>query len=678
MSATFDAYRKWLGILPEEQPPDHYRLLGIVRFEEDPDTISNAADRQMGHMRTFQTGPHSAQSQKLLNEIAAARLCLLNAAKKAEYDRQLRTEEASRGKPPVAAPAPQQPTPRPTAPMAPIAGSMPPAPAWRQAPPDTTPEVTIEIPQAPQAIRPATESAAPIEVAPAARRRRPGITLPKTEREPSDAHKTLLLAAGIAGVALAIFVVFQVRSRSGGEVSHKRADVANDLIDDDAEKARAIRESSEDRHDHVVLTGKVIPKPEISVTVDKDSRAEDSRTPQPPPTVPVISKPVAEPETDSSSIWAKLTRQLNDLSSWHVNSGQWSKKGGRLQGHGDSRLIFPVELPERFLLSFEMTVVDGMRPRVIFMGDKNFHFGNEGYVRTLFVHDGILLPIVGAPRPYATGVPLKIACRITEQEIEFQVDGELVARCGRERSGPLKLALSAGDYWSKGQVLFGPFALGPAPPKPLAALPPKTSGGSIDRLAPEPSTHGPAAKDGGWRDVFDGKSLDGWTGDVGLMRVQNGILVNNGKPAIVMAPGEHEDFELELEFRLAQAGNSGLGICHSGSGQPAENGLEVELIDDGANPRLRGAERCGAIFWLADAKAGHFKRWPQWNQLRVTSLKDVVRVELNGTLVTDTTRSGMKQFNPKHKGVSRTSGKICLLPLRGRSEYRHIRIRSAK
>lgn len=62
MSETFDAYRKWLGISPTEQPPDHYRLLGVVRFEDDADTISNAADRQMAHVRTFQTGPHSALS----------------------------------------------------------------------------------------------------------------------------------------------------------------------------------------------------------------------------------------------------------------------------------------------------------------------------------------------------------------------------------------------------------------------------------------------------------------------------------------------------------------------------------------------------------------------------------------------------------------------------------------
>lgn len=90
MTESFDPYRKWLGILPKDQPPNHYRLLAIELFESDADVIEGAADRQMSHLRTFQTGTHSALSQKLLNECAAARLTLLNPQKKVEYDRQLR------------------------------------------------------------------------------------------------------------------------------------------------------------------------------------------------------------------------------------------------------------------------------------------------------------------------------------------------------------------------------------------------------------------------------------------------------------------------------------------------------------------------------------------------------------------------------------------------------------
>lgn len=94
MAEAFDPYHKWLGIPPKDQPPNHYRLLGIERFESDPQVIELAADRQMTHVRTFQTGPNSALSQRLLNELAAARLCLLNAQRKADYDRTLQTATA--------------------------------------------------------------------------------------------------------------------------------------------------------------------------------------------------------------------------------------------------------------------------------------------------------------------------------------------------------------------------------------------------------------------------------------------------------------------------------------------------------------------------------------------------------------------------------------------------------
>jgi hypothetical protein len=43
----------------------------------------------MAHLRTFQAGKNSAMSQELLNELAAARGCLLNLAKKAAYDERL-------------------------------------------------------------------------------------------------------------------------------------------------------------------------------------------------------------------------------------------------------------------------------------------------------------------------------------------------------------------------------------------------------------------------------------------------------------------------------------------------------------------------------------------------------------------------------------------------------------
>jgi hypothetical protein len=98
MSVPFDPYRKWLGIPPKEQPPHHYRLLGIAAFEEDPDVIDNAASRQMAHLKTFKASKYAAESQRLLGEISIAKLCLLSPDSKAKYDAELRQRLAATGK----------------------------------------------------------------------------------------------------------------------------------------------------------------------------------------------------------------------------------------------------------------------------------------------------------------------------------------------------------------------------------------------------------------------------------------------------------------------------------------------------------------------------------------------------------------------------------------------------
>jgi len=130
MTDSFDPYHKWLGIPAKEQPPNRYRLLGLALFEADPDVIESAADQRMSHVRTFQAGAHSALSQKLLNELAEAKLCLLKPDQRQKYDELLRGQLSAAATPPAsgqAAPiqaAPIQQVPVPAAPV-PLSGGPP-------------------------------------------------------------------------------------------------------------------------------------------------------------------------------------------------------------------------------------------------------------------------------------------------------------------------------------------------------------------------------------------------------------------------------------------------------------------------------------------------------------------------------------------------------------------------
>lgn len=86
----FDPYRKWLGIPEDQRPPTHYQLLGIAPDERDIEVIEAAVLRQSAFVRNFQAGQHADDATRLLNEISAARLCLVDKEKRAKYDAELR------------------------------------------------------------------------------------------------------------------------------------------------------------------------------------------------------------------------------------------------------------------------------------------------------------------------------------------------------------------------------------------------------------------------------------------------------------------------------------------------------------------------------------------------------------------------------------------------------------
>ncbi len=83
---AFDPYYTWLGIPPNERPISYYRLLGLKPFESNEAAIEAAVDQRLGFLRTKTLGPQAALAEKLMGEIAQARLVLLDPEKKKAYD----------------------------------------------------------------------------------------------------------------------------------------------------------------------------------------------------------------------------------------------------------------------------------------------------------------------------------------------------------------------------------------------------------------------------------------------------------------------------------------------------------------------------------------------------------------------------------------------------------------
>ncbi|MDX1948578.1 MAG: hypothetical protein SFU86_24540 [Pirellulaceae bacterium] len=193
----FDPYEQWLGIAPRERPIDHYRLLGLPRFETDLAKIATAADERMGVVRSAQTGKRGLDAQRILNELSTAKVCLLSPAAKRAYDLTLQLATPA----PSPAPSPQAywPPPQyPALPPQPAAPSYyPPQPNWNAVPPPVPPPTIAprlaEVRAVPSRVVPLSS---PVDNAPAADEALPGVPLWRR-----------LLVPGIAAVLLAVSAV---------------------------------------------------------------------------------------------------------------------------------------------------------------------------------------------------------------------------------------------------------------------------------------------------------------------------------------------------------------------------------------------------------------------------------------------------------------------------------------
>jgi len=97
MSSTLDVYRDWLGVKEAARPLNHYQLLRLKTFEDDPAKVREHYRKMNAHVRKYAAGEYAKESQALLNELARAMLCLTDTTRKAEYDASLGRKEQQTG-----------------------------------------------------------------------------------------------------------------------------------------------------------------------------------------------------------------------------------------------------------------------------------------------------------------------------------------------------------------------------------------------------------------------------------------------------------------------------------------------------------------------------------------------------------------------------------------------------
>ncbi|MSR63499.1 MAG: DUF1080 domain-containing protein [Planctomycetes bacterium] len=200
----------------------------------------------------------------------------------------------------------------------------------------------------------------------------------------------------------------------------------------------------------------------------------------------------------------------------------------------------------------------------------------------------------------------------------------------------------------------------------------------------------------GARELFDGHSLAGWSGDARHWRVENGAIVGESTAAnplehttyLAWTGGEVADFVLELEWRM-QGGNSGVQFRSRASAQETVAGYQADLEDgpdwtgglyeqDGRGIVTRRGERVvldatgnSSVERFADGEALRARvDVHQWNRLRITASGPRLTIEVNDELFSETI-----DLDPAHAA---RRGALALQLHQGaamRVEFRDLRLR---
>jgi hypothetical protein len=195
----------------------------------------------------------------------------------------------------------------------------------------------------------------------------------------------------------------------------------------------------------------------------------------------------------------------------------------------------------------------------------------------------------------------------------------------------------------------------------------------------------------GFTPLFNGKDLTGWKihgGNIDAWGVKDGVLYvakparkkpgGKEEPFWLMTEKEYANFEFRLEFKVPPGGNSGVALRSPLKGDPAYEGMEIQILDDNApaHKNLRPDRKNGSIYQLVPPKTDVSKKVGEWNQYRIVCNGQQVTIELNGTQIVDADLKALAQkFGKKHTGLSNSKGHIGVQSHNGQVEFRNLFIK---
>ena len=188
----------------------------------------------------------------------------------------------------------------------------------------------------------------------------------------------------------------------------------------------------------------------------------------------------------------------------------------------------------------------------------------------------------------------------------------------------------------------------------------------------------------GFVSLFDGKTLNGWSGAKDAYKVEDAAIVCvTGTAGNLLTEKEYADFIIRFEFKLTDGANNGLGIrCPNvAKGNLHLEGTELQILDNTAEKykTLQPYQYHGSVYGIQPAKREHLKPLGEWNSQEVTAQGRKIKIVLNGEVLVDcdldeVTKNGTMD-KAEHPGLKRTSGHIGFLGHGDRVDFRNIRIK---
>ena len=171
----------------------------------------------------------------------------------------------------------------------------------------------------------------------------------------------------------------------------------------------------------------------------------------------------------------------------------------------------------------------------------------------------------------------------------------------------------------------------------------------------------------GFTALFNGKDLTGWKvnegGKMDKWGAEKGLLfVQGGGGGWLMTEKEYGDFELRLEFKMPEKGNSGVALRSPMAGDPAYQGMEIQLLDDEWHKKnykdLRPTQLTGSIYDVVPPSKDVLKPIGEWNKITIIAKGRHVTIELNGTKIVDANLDDHKDKFDKHPGLKAEKGHL--------------------